>query len=115
MDINKMTIGEIKEIQGIFSVNSNNEKHPYKVGKNYFVRTVTMSILGKLEAVYKKELVFSGACWVADSGRFGDCLKNGIEKTENSEYEMFDNDVFVNRDSLIDITEYRPSLPTASK
>ena len=49
--------------------------HPYKIGSNYLIRTVTMIYTGKLVAVYDKELVISSASWIADTGRFADALR----------------------------------------
>ena len=47
---------------------------PYEVGKNYFIRTVTMSYTGKLIWVGEHELVLESPAWIADSGRFMHCL-----------------------------------------
>ena len=76
--------------------------HPYEVGKNYHVRTVTMAIAGRLKAVYDKELVFENASWVADSGRFHEYLKDTSKLAEN---ETFVNDVIVGRGAIVDATE----------
>ena len=75
--------------------------HPYEIGKNYHIRTVTMAISGKLKAVYENELVFENASWVADTGRFSEYLKDTSKVDEN---EPFKNDVIVGRGALIDMT-----------
>ena len=80
---------------------------PWKLQKKYFIRTVTMHLIGKLKFVSDKELVLSSASWVADSGKFHNALKNG--KLE--EVEPFVNDVIVNRASIIDATVWDHDLP----
>ncbi len=80
---------------------------PWKLQKKYFIRTVTMHLVGKLKFVSDKELVLSSASWVADSGKFHNALKNG--KLE--EVEPFVNDVIVNRASIIDATVWDHDLP----
>ena len=81
------------------------------VGKSYLIRTVTMIQLGKLEAVTEKELLISNACWVADTGRFSECLADG----ELSEVEKFSNDVIVGRGAIIDATQWTYELPNETK
>lgn len=81
---------------------SNKNDHPYEIGKNYHIRTVTMAIAGKLKAVYQNELVFEKASWVADTGRYNEYLKDTEKVQEN---EPFVNDVIVGRGALIDMTE----------
>tara|TARA_R100000306_G_scaffold10276_1_gene13042 strand:+ start:3913 stop:4200 length:288 start_codon:yes stop_codon:yes gene_type:complete len=88
---------------------------PYEIGKNYLIRTVTMIQAGRLKEVYEKELVLENASWVADTGRFGSALEHGIEKNNDCEIEMFQNNVIIGRGSIIDATIYNFSLPTQSK
>jgi hypothetical protein len=90
---------------------SENKKHPYKIGKSYFFRTVTMHLIGKLEAVYGKELVISSASWIADSGRFYDAIKTG----KLNEVEPFCDDVIIGRGSIIDVTEWNHEKPRVQK
>lgn len=89
------------------------KKHPYKVGKKYFVRTVTMSHLGILKEVYDNELVFEQCSWIADTGRFSDFL-NG-EYTDSLEVEPFPNEVIVGRGALIDCTPFDNELLRSQK
>lgn len=85
--------------------------HPWEVGKQYFIRTVTMFLVGKLEWVGDQELVLSSASWVADTGRFHDCLK----QFQFNEVEPFINDAIVGRGSIIDATEWTAKLPREQK
>jgi hypothetical protein len=76
--------------------------HPWKIGKIYFIRTVTHHLTGRLIKVFPQELVIEDAAWIADDGRFSDALKKG----EFNEVEPFpDGPVIVGRASLIDAVE----------
>lgn len=109
MSIENLTLKEIKEVSNLFGNNKQiNKPHPFSIGKNYFIRTVTMILVGKLEEVYDNELVLSTAAWVADTGRFADCLKYG-EKIIN-EIEPFQDSVIVGRGSIIDMTIWNHDL-----
>ena len=115
-DINELTIKQAKELNSLFGQQSStNKSHPLQIGKNYFIRTVTMAHVGKLENVYDDMLVLSGASWVADSGRLSDAMKSGLESLSNSELEPFVNDVIIGRGALIDMTLYNFPLPVKQK
>jgi len=77
------------------------------VGKNVFVRTVTHHYTGKLEAAADGMLYLSDAAWIADDGRFADCLKNGTV----NEVEPYPGDCYVNAGSLVDVSEWLHDLP----
>jgi len=129
MNINELTVGQAIELISQLKNNSTqesktfiknnqtqtNKPHPFEIGKNYFIRTVTMSHVGKLEAVYDDILVLSNASWVADTGRLSDAMKYGLEAIESSEIEPFVNDIFIGRGALIDMTIYNFPLPTKQK
>lgn len=74
---------------------------PWEIGKAYFVRTVTMAIHGTLVDVTPQELVFVGAAWIADTGRFHQFVTG---KSDPSEIEPFPREapVIVGRGALID-------------
>jgi hypothetical protein len=88
-----------------------NTAAPWVVGCAYFIRTVTMHVIGRLVAVYEHELVLEDAAWVADSGRFANALKTGAL----SEVEPFISAVIVGRGSIIDATEWGHALPRETK
>jgi hypothetical protein len=81
------------------------------IGRSYFIRTVTMHLIGKLEIINDSELLLKDAVWVADSGRFNKALKTG----ELDEVEPFVNDVIVNRSSIIDATVWDHKIPDEVK
>lgn len=87
--------------------------HPYQVGKNYFIRTVTHHYTGKLIKVFRNELVLMDAAWIADDGRF----MNALEQGTLNEVEPFpDNqEVIIGRGSVIDATVWNHALPRKQK
>ncbi len=116
MNINELTIGQAKELANLFNNKTeSNKSHPFEIGKNYFIRTVTMSFVGELKAVFDDTFVLSKASWVADTGRFHNMLKSGLDSLDAAEIEPFINDVIISRGALIDATVYNFSLPTTQK
>lgn len=97
MNINDLTIGEAKKLACMFG--DNQCDHPYTIGKNYFIRTVTMIQVGKLINVTDNELVLKDAIWVADTGRFAQALETG----KLDEVEPFpEGEVIVGRGAVVD-------------
>jgi len=62
----------------------------FKIGKKYFIRTMTYHVIGELTEIYKKELVLTSAHFYV--------------------VEPFVNDVVVNRDVIIDATEWNHEI-----
>ena len=111
MDIDQLTVKEIKHIQSLLK-GSGESSHPYHVGKNYFIRTVTHHLTGKLIRVTAKELVLEDAAWIADDGRFHEALRDG----KLNEVEPFpDGEVIVGRGSVIDAVTWKHVLPRVVK
>lgn len=110
MEIDHLTIKEVKHIQSLLK-GSGEGSHPYEIGKNYFIRTVTHHLTGRLTKVTAKELVLADAAWIADDGRFHDALKTG----KLSEVEPFPGEVIVGRGSLIDACLWLHELPRVQK
>jgi len=76
---------------------------PFKIGGEYFFRTVTYHLTGRLVNVIGKFLVLEDAAWIADSGRFN---KFFTEPTAELEVEPFgERLVNLNIDSIVDATE----------
>lgn len=99
MKIEDLTIGQAKELASIFQ-SGTSPHHPYKIGEIYLIRTVTMTLCGKLKWVGDKELVLEFASWIADTGRFSDALKN---VTVLDEVEPFpEGDVIIGRGAIVD-------------
>lgn len=50
----------------------------YVVGKNYFIRGVTMYYTGRLVRVTEQVFVLEDCAWIADTGRFFEAMKTGV-------------------------------------
>ena len=111
MDIDKLTIGEVKQLQSLLVKQPCTGGSPWQVGSNYLIRTVTMIQTGRLVAVTAQELVLEDAAWIADTGRFSECLVTGVY----SEVEPFpDGQVIVGRGAVIDAVQIN-TLPRCVK
>jgi hypothetical protein len=84
---------------------------PLSVGKAVLIRTVTHYYTGRVAQVKAHEIVLRDAAWIADTDRFHDALKTGTL----SEVEPFVGPVSVNRDALVDVTEWKHALPREQK
>lgn len=81
-----------------------------KVGKNYFVRTVTHHYVGCCVEVSEDEVALDNASWVADDGHFSDAMGVGsLLSVSPYPKEMV---VTLNRSSFIDSVEWPYPLPT---
>ena len=95
--LDELTIGEAKQLASMFPKCA--QDHPWCIGKNYLIRTVTMIQTGRLVAVTQQELVLEDAAWIADTGRFANALKTG----KFDEVEPFpDGQVIVGRGAIVD-------------
>ncbi len=83
----------------------------YKVGEKYLIRTVTMIQLGRVKQITGRSILLENACWVADTGRFSESLKDGTLK----EVEMFASDAIVSFGAIVDATIWTNDLPTKTK
>src|SRR4051812_48675675 len=101
MDINNLTIGQAKELSALFGGPASSA-HPFEIGENYVVRTVTMIYTGKLVAVYPNEFVLVDAAWIPETERYMDFVANGKVK----ECEPFPDGhlVVIGRGGLMDAT-----------
>ena len=118
MNIDELTLGQIKEIRSMIGCNTIQPSADYgfyKIGKAYFIRTVTHHYTGELVGFDRggKELILKTAAWIASDGRFTQAL----EKGELSEVEPYPSDtvVSVNRDTIIDSSEWLHNMPESQK
>jgi hypothetical protein len=112
MKIEELTIKEAREIAAMFGAAKPQDDSHWQIGKNYFIRTVTMAHAGRLVAVKHDVLVFEDCSWVADTGRLTQALVSG----DFSEVEMFpkDDPTFVFRGGCIDACVIS-KIPTSQK
>lgn len=112
MNLDELTLGQIKEIKGMCGSN-NAEGHPYEIGKAYLIRTVTMIYTGRLEAVYKNELVLGECAWIADTGRWQQACVDG-KLNEVEPYAKGDL-IIIGRGSILDVSPWHKDLPKEQK
>ena len=88
-------------------------EHPYEIGENYFIRTVTHHYTGRMTKVYEHELVLVDAAWIAEDGRFTDAVTKGTY----SEVEPFPEgrQVIIGRGSIVDAITITHPLPRTQK
>jgi hypothetical protein len=97
----KMIQGDSKNNTKTVSLKTDIEL-PFEIGGEYFIRTVTYHLTGRVIDIVGKFLVLEDAAWIADSGRFNEFFKT---PSSSLEVEPFgDRNVFVNTDSITDAT-----------
>ena len=112
MDLNEMKLGDLKELLALLK-GGNSSETAYKLGQSYLFRTVTHYWVGKIVSIYENEVVLENASWVADTGRFSECLSSGFP--ENAEYETAIGKTIVHRAAIVDASEWKHELPKTSK
>ena len=85
---------------------------PFEVGKNYLIRTITMIDVGKVTRIVGNFLIMTDASWIADTGRWYECLRK-IDVF--IEVEPFAHPLIVNTQAIIDATLWPYQLPTEAK
>jgi hypothetical protein len=113
VNIEELTIKQARELAALLNPQpaSVAATNPFRVGKNYFIRTVTHHHTGRLAEVTPTELVLEDAAWIADSGRFADALKS----CSFNEVEPFPSGrVIIGRGALVDAVEIS-TIPLSQK
>ena len=87
------------------------KNHSLKVGRFYFIRTVTHYFTGRLKAITETDLLLGDAAWVACTKRFADTLRTG----ELEEVEPYPDEVIVSRGAVVDISHWAHALPREQK
>tara|TARA_Y100000310_G_scaffold327068_1_gene392848 strand:- start:78 stop:395 length:318 start_codon:yes stop_codon:yes gene_type:complete len=105
MNKEKLIMMLLNEDQG-----SSNET-PFIVGKSYLIRTVTHIDVGECVGVQGGFVILKHASWIADTGRYHDCLTEG----NFSEVEPYPNEVMVSIGCICDATEWTHALPRDQK
>jgi hypothetical protein len=110
LDIDTLTIKEVKQIQSLLKGSESKAESPYQIGQSYLIRTVTLYYTGKVKRVTPKEIILEDAAWIADTGRFSDALKTGVLK----EVEPM-GEVIIGRGAVVDATKWNFALPKDQK
>jgi len=81
------------------------------LGANVLIRTVAFYYTGTVVKMTKDWVLLADAAWIADTGRWGDALKNGTL----SEVEPYPNKCWVAVGSIVDIAPWDHQLPREQK
>jgi len=91
IDVNDLKLGQLKEINSLFGTGVHTaNKYKFIKGQKICIRCVTMIYTGVVEEDLEDSVVLSSACWVADTGRWSEFLKDPSNKVNES--EMYPND-----------------------
>ena len=106
--LDSITLGELKAFSSLLNPKI---ELPFIIGKSYLIRTVTHIQIGTVEDIKGNFLIMNNGAWIADTGRFHDCLMNGAL----GEVEPFPGRFGVNVEPIIDFCEWTHKLPRAQK
>ena len=98
----ELTEEQLEAVKEKLGVDSFKEISSYEdlVGEKMFFRTVTYHALGEVKKIVGRFVYLKGASWIADTGRFSDWIKNGVQT--NSEIEPV-GEMFLNLDTVVDM------------
>lgn len=112
IDINKLTIGEVKEIASMVGCTAPQSSIPnIKIGTDVLIRTVTYHMIGTLQEIRGAWVRLSECSWVASSGQWGHALATG----ELDEVEYHGLEGWVNLDTATDVYVWPHELPSTTK
>lgn len=111
----QLTIEDLRQLIGAATQSGPLQpgQHPFEVGKNYIVRTVTMIYTGRLVEVWPQELVLVDAAWIPETERYMQFVETGAVK----ECEPYPENrrVSIGRGALCDATVLEKPLPRSQK
>lgn len=84
---------------------------PLTLNTSVMIRTVTNYFTGRIVLLSAHEIVLTEAAWIADAGRWGECLAKGTL----AEVEPYPGSVSVARSAVVDVSEWVHPLPRAVK
>ena len=116
MNINDLTIGQAKELAHLFGCGQpagsrKPEQLPFGLGDTILIRTVTMIQVGTVVQITPNFIQLENAGWVADTGRFHECLANGTM----AEFERAPSWVLVGRGAIVDVYPWQHNVLESSK
>ena len=85
---------------------------PFIKNKNYLIRTITMCDVGRCVEVVGNFLIMENASWIADTGRFNECL---VDPLKFNQIEPFKHPIYINLNAIVDATPYPYELPLEPK
>ena len=113
MNIDELTLGQIKEIQSLAcgKTPAPSQDFPFKVGESVFIRTVTHHQAGRIVSIGRDWVLLDEAAWIADDGRFHEALAKGVFK----EVEPVPGLCMVGRGAIVDMFPWPHPLPRTVK
>lgn len=118
MNIEDLTLKQIRELQGLFvdqrkAVSGVDFEREELLCKNVCIRTVTMIYTGKCIAMDDTSIVLVEAAWIPDTSRWMQFVESGTP----NECEPYPEDlkVFISRASKLDSFEMKSKLPRSQK
>ena len=108
IEISEETFEKIKDQLGGADIELNELDD--MTGNNYFFRSVTYHLIGRVEKRIANFFQLSSASWVADSGRFMQAIKEGTL----NEVEPVGT-AYINIQSIVDFFPWRHNLPSKQK
>jgi hypothetical protein len=114
MNIDELTLGQIKEISKLTGCSKGGVGSPerdFVVGENVLIRTVTHFWVGTVTRETDRFVTLHPAAWVADTGRFHDCLRDGTL----SELEPACAPQRVAIGAIVDVAVWNHTVPTKQK
>lgn len=78
------------------------------IGEKLFFRTVTFHCVGEVKKIVGRFACLKNASWIADTGRFSDFIKSGLQTS--TEVEPV-GEQFLNLDTVVDFFPWKHSLP----
>lgn len=110
MNIDELTIGQLKQIQAISGTGPDNG--PWKVGEKYLIRTATHYITGRIVSIHAQELLLEDAAWIPDTGRYANALSSGnLDEVE----PIYKGTEVVGRGAIVDACLWCHELPKDQK
>ena len=113
MNIEELTLKQIREIQSLCAVPAASPQSAYPVGRNVIVRTVTMIYTGKLVEFNATDLELVDCSWIPETERYMQFVADGAVK----ECEPYPDGlpVYINRGAVLDLCELKKALPRSQK
>ena len=108
MSFDDMTISEFKRLADMLSTSSSqHDSSPYSPGTAWIFRCITHYTVGTVVDVVGTSIVLEpGACWVADTGRYHEFLRDGWSAASEVEPYPDGTTTVVERGAVVDAHEW---------
>ncbi len=106
MNIDEMTVGQLKEIRNLLNLSGSQcskNRYEFKIGQKVCIRGVTMIYTGIIEEDYEDFIVLSSACWIADSGKWSEFLKDPAKNVNEAEMYPKNEKIPISKGVITDV------------